>query len=125
MANYRYKMSFPQPDSETNKCSTLIVGVGILLAMASLAFFGKVSIHGYTLTYVCFLAALNFLSYHAKILRIIIALTSSCVGLYLVVSALPDFVSSSIVRSQLGFYYMFVGFYSLGVSYCQFKTLTK
>lgn len=118
-------MSFYQPDYGTNKCSTLIGGVGILLGMASLAFFGKGSIHGYTLAYICFLVALNFLSYHVKVLRIIIALASGGAGLYLVFSSLPDFVSSNIVRSQFGFYYMFVGLYSLGVCYCQIKALTK
>ena len=125
MTNYRYKMSFPQPDSGTNKCSTLIGGIGILLGMASLAFFGKGSIHGYTLMYICFLVALNFLSYHLKMLRVIIAIASGSAGCYLVLSSLPDFVSLNIEDARFGFYSMFIGLYSLAVCYCQVNVLIK
>ncbi|GLX78661.1 hypothetical protein tinsulaeT_20010 [Thalassotalea insulae] len=122
---YRYKMSFTQPDSGMNKCSTVIGGVGILLGMASLAFFGKGSIHGYTLIYIVVLVALNFLSYHAQILRMVTAVISGSVSLALIAYSFPDFISNNMIRSQKGFYYVLVGLYSAGVCLCQMKAIRK
>ena len=122
---HRYKMNFTNPDSGMNRCSTFIGGVGILLGMASLAFFGKGDIHGLTLIYIVVLIALNFLSYHASFFRIVIAVISGVIGLGFIVSSLPDFISSNLERSQLGFYYMFIGFYSIGVCFCQINVLVK
>ena len=122
---HRYKVNFTNPDSGMNKCSTLIGGVGILLSMASLAFFGKGDIHGHTLIYIVVLVALNFLSYHARFFRVVIAIISGVIGLGFIVSSLPDFIADNLERSQLGFYYMFVGFYSIGVCFCQINVLVK
>jgi hypothetical protein len=117
-------MNMPQPDSGMNKCSTLIGGVGILLGMASIAFFGKGSIHIYSLIYIVILIALNFLSYHAEVLRVIIAILAGSSAVVLVVFSFPDFISSNMKQSKLGAYYMFVGLLSASVCLCQIRAMS-
>ncbi|MBB1441947.1 hypothetical protein [Pseudoalteromonas sp. SG43-3] len=126
MANkYRYKLNFIGPDSGINKCSTIIGGVGILLGLWSLAFFGHAEIHGLTLTYVFFLVALNFLTYHFGFLRKVIAVFSGGIAIFFFIYSFPDFISSDMLRSQSGLYFMLVGLYSAAVCFCQCKALSK
>ncbi len=113
------------PDSGINKCSTIIGGVGILLGLWSLAFFGHEEIHGLTLIYVCCLIGLNFLSYHFGFLRKIIAVSAGCIAIFFFIYSLPDFLSNNMIRSKSGLYFMFVGLYSAAVCFCQYKALSK
>ena len=118
-------MKMPQPDSGMNKCSTLIGGAGILLGMASLAFFGKGSIHAFSLIYIFILVALNFLSYHAQSLRVVIATLSGSAALFLILFSIPDFISANMRQSKLGAYYMFVGLLSASVCLCQIRAIAN
>ncbi|WP_076421175.1 hypothetical protein [Colwellia sp. UCD-KL20] len=122
---YRYKLNFVDPDSGINKCSTIIGGIGILLGLWSLAFFGHAEVHGLTLIYVVFLVALNFLSYHFEFLRKVIAVFSGCIAVFFLIFSLPDFISSNMIRSKSGLYFVLVGLYSAAVCFCQYKTLSK
>jgi len=118
----RYRMNIPNGDYPYGKCASWIGGGGIFLGLASISYFGRGIEHLLTLGFVGVLIILNFLAFHAKVINYLLAVISGISSLF-IFYALPDFFSSNLINSKVGFYNLCLGLYSAGVFSCQYQCI--
>jgi hypothetical protein len=115
-------MSIPNGNYPYGKCASWIGGGGIFLGLASISYFGRGFEHLLTLGFVGVLIILNYLAFHSKIINYVLAAISGISSLFILYS-LPDFFSTNINNSKIGFYNLCLGLYSAGVFSCQYQCI--
>ncbi|MGJ8694485.1 MAG: hypothetical protein ACSHW0_18610 [Thalassotalea sp.] len=105
--------------------ATWLIGLGILLAAASLTIFSYVASSAIFLIGFIPLIALFYLATNVAEIHKIILFFSAVLAVMLAITAMPDFVSTNLERSGMGLYHGILSVYFTGVFLCQLKNANK